>query len=98
MAGHPPYQLSVIFASMVGTAGLVLSLQAWMKFRGTPFGRVIRVLPVVMAIISLYHPILLVFPAYVETALLIESAGFALLLVFAGLTLRFHRQMSQGVV
>lgn len=94
MTQHPPYQVSVMFASLVGAAGFVLAVQAWTKFRRTPFGRVLAVLPVFMLIIALYHPILLIFPAYLEVALLIESAGFALLVVFVGLMLRVHRRMS----
>ena len=93
---HPPYQLSVLAASLVGAAGFVLGLQAWLKFRGSPFGRVLAVLPVLMAVLALYHPILLVFPEHIEVALLIETAGFALLVLFVGLTLQMHRRMSHG--
>lgn len=94
MTQHPPYQLSVLFASLAGAAGFVLGVQAWLKFRGSPFGRVLAILPVFMAIIALYHPLLIVFPEYVEVALLMESAGFGLLVVFVALTLRMHRRMS----
>lgn len=94
MTSHPPYQLSVVFASLVGAAGFVLATQAYVKFRGTPFGRVLATLPPIMAIIALYHPILIVFPQYAATALLIESGGFALLVVFAALAVRTHRRMS----
>ncbi|WP_232703472.1 hypothetical protein [Halobacterium wangiae] len=93
---HPPYQVSVLVASLVGAAGFVLGLQAWLKFRGSPFGSVLAVLPLLMAVLALYHPLLLVFPAYTEVALLMESAGFALLVVFVGLALRMHRRMSYG--
>lgn len=96
MTQHPPYQLSVIAASLVGAAGFVLGLQAWLKFRGSPFGHVLAVLPVLMAVLALYHPILIVFPEYTEFALLMESAGFGLLIVFVGLTLQMHRRMSAG--
>ena len=96
MSQHPPYQVSVLFASLVGSAGFVLGVQAWLKFRGSPFGRVLSVLPVFMLIIALYHPILIVFPEYLELALLMETAGFALLVVFVALALRLHRRMSYG--
>lgn len=98
MTQHPPFQLSVLFASLVGAAGFVLALQAWTKFRGTPFGRALAVLPVVMLFVAIYHPILLVFPAFTELALLLESAGFALVVVFVALMLRLHRRMSPGGV
>jgi len=58
---------------------------------------VLAVLPVLMAVLALYHPILLVFPEHIEVALLIETAGFALLVLFVGLTLQMHRRMSHGV-
>lgn len=96
MTGHPPYQVSVLFASLAGAAGVVVGLQAWLKFRGSPFGRVLAVLPVFMGIIALYHPILIVFPEHLEFALLMESAGFALLVVFVGQSIRLHRRMSGG--
>lgn len=94
MTQHPPYQLSVLFVSLVGAAGFVLALQAWTKFRGTPFGRVLSILPVFMFVLAVYHPILVVFPDYLEVALLIESAGFASLVVFVVLMLRLHHRMS----
>lgn len=94
MVQHPPYQLSAIFASLVGAAGVVLALQAWTKFRGTPFGAVLGVLPVFMLILAVYHPILVVFPQYTELALLMESVGFLLLVVFVALMIRLHRRMS----
>lgn len=93
MTQHLPYQLSVMVASLVGAAGIVLAVQAWWQFRGSPFGRVLAVLPVFMLIIAVYHPVLLVFPEHVDVALLIESFGFALLLVFVGQALRVHRRM-----
>lgn len=96
MAQHSVYHVSVIFASLVGAAGFVLGLQAWTIFRGSPFGRVLAILPVFMLIIALYHPILLLLPGYAEIALLIETLGFALLVVFVGLMLRLHHQMSPG--
>lgn len=96
MTSHPPYQVSVTFASLVGAAGFVLAVQAWSKFRGTPFGRVLSALPAFMLVIALYHPILLVFPEYLELALAVESLGFALLVLFAVLAIRLHRRMTPG--
>lgn len=96
MTQHPPYQLSVLFASLVGAAGIVVGVQAWLKFRGSPFGRLLAILPVFMLVIALYHPILIVFPEYLEFALLMETAGFALLVVFVARAIRMHRRMSGG--
>lgn len=96
MTQHPLFQLSVLFASLVGAAGFVLAVQAWARFRGTPFGDVLRVLPVFMLIIAAYHPLLVVFPGHLEVTLLAESVGFALLVVFAVLMLRLHWRMSRG--
>lgn len=96
MSDHLVYQLTVIFASMVGSAGFVLGLLAWTKFRGSPFGRVLSIIPVFMFIIAVYHPILIAFSEYTEIALLMESLGFALLVVFVGLMIRVHRRMSSA--
>lgn len=96
MTQHPPFQLSVMFASLVGAGGFVLAVQAWNRFRGTPFGNALRVLPVFMLIIAVYHPLLVVFPEHLEVALLAESAAFASLVVFAVLMLRIHWRMGRG--
>ncbi len=88
------YQVAVIAASLVGAAGFVLAVLAWQKFRGTPFGRVLVILPVFMLIIALYHPVLILFPAYAELALIVEAVGFLLLVVFVALMIRLHRRMS----
>jgi hypothetical protein len=83
-------------AGLVGAAGFVLGLLAWTKFRGSPFGRVLGLIPIFMLIIAVYHPILILFPEYTEVALLMESLGFALLVVFVGLMIRIHRRMSSA--
>lgn len=95
---HPPYQVAVTFASLVGAAGFVLALQAWLKFRGSPFGRLLSILPVFMLVLAVYHPLLVIYPEYTEMALLVETGGFALLVVFVALAIRLHRRMSAGVV
>lgn len=97
MTGTHTYQVGVIFASLVGAAGFPLAVLAWYRFRGTPFGRTLAVLPVFMLIVALYHPILLLYPDRLESALLVETAGFALLVVFAGLAIRVHHRMRGGV-
>lgn len=98
MAGDTGYQLSVAFASLTGAAGFPLALLAWRKFRGTPFGNVMAVLPVFTLVVTVYHPMLLVFPDHLTTALLVEAGGFALLVVFAAAMVRVHRRMSRGRV
>lgn len=96
MAASGSYQLGVMFASLTGAAGLPLSVLAWRKFRGTPFGRVLAILPVFMLVVAVYHPIMLVYPEHLTVALLVESAGFGLLVVFAAAMIRVHRRMSPG--
>ncbi|MFB6269452.1 MAG: hypothetical protein ABEH83_05875 [Halobacterium sp.] len=97
MTAHPPYQLSALFASLVGAAGFVLAVQAWLRFRGSPFGRLLSVLPAFMAVLALYHPFLIVYPELTSVALLVETGGFALLVVFATYAIVLHRRMSAGV-
>lgn len=94
MAGEHSYQAGVIFASLVGAAGFPLAVLAWRRFRGTPFGRILAVLPVFMFVVAFYHPVLLVYPSLLEFALLVETAGFALLVLFAVQAIRVHRRMS----
>lgn len=96
MAGTHSYQVGVLFASLAGAAGFPLAVLAWRRFRGTPFGRLLAVLPPFMLIVALYHPVLLLYPSYLSSALLVETAGFGLLVVFAVQSIRVHRRMSQG--
>ncbi len=96
MTGTHTYQVGVIFASLAGAMGFPLAVLAWRRFRGTPFGRMLAVLPPFMLVVALYHPILLLYPDRLESALLIETLGFALLVVFAALAIRVHRRMSPG--
>lgn len=97
MTQHPPYQATVTFASLVGAAGFVLALQAWLKFRGSPFGRLLSILPLFMLVLALYHPVLVLFPEFVALALLAEAGGFGLLVVFVAYAIHLHRRMSAGV-
>lgn len=87
--------LSLVFATVTGAAGFVLSLAAWRLFRGSPFGRSLAVLPAFMLLLAVYHPILLLFPGQLEVGMALESAAFALLVVFAALTIRQHRRLSR---
>lgn len=96
MTGTHTYQVGVIFASLTGAMGFPLAVLAWRRFRGTPFGRTLAVLPPFMLVVALYHPILLLYPDRLESALLIETVGFGLLVVFAALAIRIHRRMSPG--
>lgn len=95
MTGHPPYQLSVAFASVVGGAGLPLAILAWRRFRGAPFGGALAPLPWFMLLLVVYHPILIVIPAQYEAALVIESLAFGLLAVFSLQMVRVHRRLSR---
>lgn len=95
MTGHPAYQLSVAFASIVGGAGLPLAILAWRRFRGAPFGGALAPLPWFMLLLAVYHPILLVLPSQYEAALVLESLAFALLAVFSLQMVRVHRRLSR---
>lgn len=87
--------LSLVFATATGAAGFALSLVAYSQFRGSPFGRSLAVLPAFMLLLAVYHPILLVFPEHLALGLALESTAFALLAVFAGLSIRQHRRLSR---
>jgi len=90
--------LSMVFVSVASALGLGLSLVAWTIFRGSPFGRTIGVLSVFMLLLTVYHPLLLLFPSASEMGLAMESVAFSLLVVFAGLTVRQHRRLSRRPV
>lgn len=96
MTGHPPYQLSVAFAAVVGAAGFPLAVLAWRRFRGTPFGGALAPIPGFMLLLAVYHPVLLVLPARYQAALVLESLAFALLAVFALQMVRVHRRLSRA--
>lgn len=96
MTGHPPYQLSVAFAAVVGAAGLPLAVLAWRRFRGTPFGNALAPLPWFMLLLAVYHPVLLVLPSRYRAALVLESLAFALLAVFSLQMVRVHRRLSRS--
>lgn len=87
-------ELSLIFATLVGAAGFVLAILAWLKFRGSPFGRILAILPAFMAIVAIYHPIMLLFPEYTEYALIAEGFGFVLVVIFVLLMVNLHRNMA----
>lgn len=95
MVAGVAYEVSVLFAALVGAAGLPVSVLAWRQFRGAPFGRVLAVLPVFMLLFAVYHSLLLVFPSMVDAALLLEGAAFGLLVVFGALAVRLHYRMSR---
>lgn len=95
MAGHPPYQLTVIAAAIVGAAGFPLAVLAWRRFRGAPFGGALAALPWFMLLLAVYHPILLLLPSRYGEALLLESLAFALLAVFSLQMVRVHRRLSR---
>lgn len=89
------YRLTVTLAATVGAAGFVLALLAWRVFQGTPFGRTLVTLVVFMLGFSLYHVLALVAPGLHDAAEVLETAAFLLIVVFAGMMVRLHRQMSR---
>lgn len=94
-AGPSLYDASVMYAALVGAAGLVLSLLAWRLFRGSPFGRSMLLLAAFMLMLAIYHPLLLLYPGHVPTVLLLESLAFALAAAFGLLTVRQHYRLSR---
>lgn len=95
MTGHPPYEVSVALAAVVGGAGLPVAVLAWRRFRGAPFGDALAPLPWFMLLLAVYHPILLVLPSRYEAALVLESVAFALLALFSLQMVRVHRRLSR---
>lgn len=89
-------QLSITLAVITGTAGSVLALQAWQRFRGAPFGRALALLPAFMILFTAFHAVLLVDPTAPATVEAIESAAFVLLVAFMVLVVRLHLRMSRS--
>lgn len=87
------YRFSILFATVTGTGSVVLSLLAWERFRGSPFGRVMFLLPIGMAAFTAFHALLFFYPKAVILPL--ETIAFTGILVFVGLMLRLHHQMSR---
>lgn len=96
MTAHAPYELSVVVAALVGAAGLPVAVLAWQRFRGAPFGDALAPIPWFMLLLAVYHPLLLVAPAQLQAALLLESLAFALLVVFSVQMVRVHRRLSRS--
>lgn len=86
------FRLSTLFAVCTGTAGFVLAVLAWKRYRGAPFGRGLAVLVPFMAAFTTYHALLLAVPELPLLVLGIESLAFALVVVFAGVMVRLHYQ------
>jgi len=89
------YQLGVIAAALVGGAGIPVSVLAWRRFRGTPFGRALAPLPWFTLLLTVYHPILLVWPQFLAWAELLEALAFVLLAAFSVQMVRVHRRLSR---
>lgn len=85
----------MLFALVAGTAAFVLSSLTYRVFAGSPFGRMIAVLPVSFALFVLYHALLLIPGGSRFVAELVETASFVGLLAFALGMLRLHRRMSR---
>lgn len=88
------FRVTTILAVATGSAGLALSVLAWHRFRGSPFGRVLTILPVFMLSFTVYHAMLLAFPSAGE-AVYVEISAFFLLVIFAAEMVRLHNRMSR---
>lgn len=89
-------RLSIVLAVVAGTAGTVLAVQAWRRFRGAPFGRALALLPAFMVLFTLFHAILIVVPDAPGAVEVVESAAFVLLVAFMVLMVRLHYRMSRS--
>lgn len=89
-------RLSIVLAVVAGTAGTVLAVQAWRRFRGAPFGRALALLPPFMVLFTLFHAVLIVAPDAPATVEVIESAAFVLLVAFMVSMVRLHFRMSRS--
>lgn len=94
MAETVLFRLSVVLAVVTGTAGFVLGLLAWRRFRGAPFGTGLAVVTVFSAGFTVYHAVLFVAPELHATVEPLETAAFLLLVAFVWSMLRMHRRMS----
>lgn len=93
MASDPVFVGSVVFATVTAFAGFVLGLLAWESFRGSPFGRMLGFLTVILFVLGAYHMLLLVVGQ--ESILYLESIAFTALLGLIMLMLRLHHQLSR---
>jgi hypothetical protein len=89
-------RLSIVLAVVAGTAGTVLAVQAWRRFRGAPFGRALALLSPFMVLFTLFHAVLIVAPDAPATVEVIESAAFVLLVAFMVSMVRLHFRMSRS--
>lgn len=95
MGSGPLYTISVVAATVTGTAGVVLSALTYRQYAGSPFGRVFRAVPAFAALFTLYHAVLLVSPSSHLLVEFLESAAFAFLAAFAVGAVWVHARMSQ---
>lgn len=91
--------LSLIGGTVAGTLGVL----AWKQFHGTPFGRLLRILPVVYAGFVGFHAFLLITGighggmggSGVSTVEIFETLAFLGLAVFTLQAIRLHAKMSR---
>lgn len=91
--------LSLIAGTVAGTMGFL----AWLQFRGTPFGRLLAIIPMVYTLFVGFHAFLLVTGAghggghmgSVGLVEIFETLAFAGLLVFTIQAVRLHGKMSR---
>lgn len=89
------HALSVPFAIVTGTGAGLLAVLSWEIFRESPFGRVIALVSLIMATITIYHVVLL---AVGPDRLLLEalrSGAYTIVAVFVLAAIRSHRTVQQ---
>lgn len=97
----------VVLSLVAGTVAGTLGLLAWWQFRGTPFGRLVSIVPVVYAGFIGFHAFLLVSGqghgpghsphggAQLSAVNVFETLAFAGLAVFTLQAIRLHGRMSR---
>lgn len=92
---HEPafVHLTVTLAVITGTGAGLLSVLTWKAFRRSPFGKVVFVLTVTMAVFTVYHALLMVLPSEPLVVRLFESAIYTGVAGFVAMMLYTHYRL-----
>ena len=93
MVSEVVYNLTVAFSLAAGSAAGLLSLLTWESLRGSPFGRAVFVLSLVMVLFIAYHVLLLVTPGTPFYAGAFKSALFTGVAVFIWMLIWSQRRL-----
>lgn len=91
--------VGVALSVVAGTVACTLGVLAWRPFRGTPFGRLLAIIPVVYALFVGFHTVIVVAGAGHSgspwTVAILETLAFGGLAVFTVYAVRLHGKMSR---